>query len=192
MSRDIRAWVLPVALGIAVFTVSQALAATGGPPAAINACPLLTPEEVSAVVGKKVGTGQPYDDGITNQGAHSTACIWAAPLPPGVEPDPTRRLGGRGFVILNIMNWPGGPSDARKFLDGFQKAFGQHEIDSKPVPVDVGADASLWWGDGVAARKNGVSFGISVAQFGARATREPQAESLAKLVVKRLPTARLK
>jgi hypothetical protein len=39
----------------------------------------------------------------------------------------------------------------------------------------------------VAARKNGVSFGVSVAQFGDRDARRPQAESLARLVVKRLP-----
>ena len=176
-------------LTVAMFPVSPAPAATGAPPAAIDACALLTPGEVTAVVGRKVEAGQPYDDGITALGAHSTTCIWAAPLSPGVQPDPTQRLGGRGFVVLGVMNWPGGPSDASKFLDDFQKAFRQHDIDSMPVPVQVGADDSLWWGDGVAARKNGVSFGISVAQFGDRATRQPQAESLARLIVKRLPPA---
>jgi hypothetical protein len=171
-----------------MFSVSPELNAAGAPPAAIDACGLLTPDQVSAVVGKKVETGQPYDDGITAQGAHSTTCIWAAPLPPGVEPDPAQRLGGRGFVVLSVMNWPDGPSDARKFLEDFHRAFEQHGIDSKPVSVNVGADDALWWGDGVAARKNGVSFGISVAQFGDRAARRPQAESLAKLIVKTLPT----
>jgi hypothetical protein len=169
-----------------MFPVSPGLAASA-PPAAIDACALLTPDEVSAVVGTRVESGQKYDNGITPQGAHSTTCIWAGPLPPGAEPDPAQRLGGRGFVILSVMNWPGGPSDARKFLEDFQQAFRQHDIDSKPVSVDVGADDALWWGDGVAARKNGVSFGISVAQFGDRAARRPDAESLAKLVVRRLP-----
>jgi hypothetical protein len=188
IGRNFCAWVLLTVLSVAVFPVSPGLAAAGVPPAAIDACALLTPDEVSAVVGKRVETGHPYDNGITPQGAHSTTCIWAAPLPPGVEPDPAQRLGGRGFVVLSVMNWPAGSSDARKFLEDFQKAFLQHDIDSKPVPVDVGADDSLWWGDGVAARKNGVSFGISVAQFGDRAARRPQAESLAKAIVKRLPT----
>jgi hypothetical protein len=32
-----------------------------------------------------------------------------------------------------------------------------------------------------------MSFGISVAQFGDKATRQPQAEMLAKIVAKRLP-----
>jgi hypothetical protein len=172
---------------LSVLSVSPDLAAAA-PPAPIDACALLTPGEVSAVVGKRVETGQPFDNGITPQGAHSTTCIWAAPLPAGVQPDPTLRLDGRGFVVLGAMNWPGGPSDASKFLQDFQKAFQQHGIDSKPVPVNVGADDSLWWGDGVAARRNGVSFGISVAQFGDRAARQPQAESLARLIVKRLPT----
>ncbi|HEX4637176.1 MAG TPA: hypothetical protein VH189_13395 [Rhizomicrobium sp.] len=156
-------------------------------PAAIDACALLTPDEVSDTVGTSVEFRKGFDNGVTPQGAHSTTCIWAAPLPPGVEPDPAQRLGGRGFVVLSVMNWPGGPRDAAKFLDDFQKAFRQHDIDSKPVSVQVGADDSLWWGDGVAARKNGISFGVSVAQFGDRAARKPQAESLARLVVPRLP-----
>ena len=183
----VRPWIALVALSIAMFGASPELYAASAPPAAIDACALLTPDEVSAAVGKNVEFRKPFDNGITPQGAHSTTCIWAAPLPPGVEPDPNQRLGGRGFVVLSVMNWPGGPGDARKFLDDFQKAFQQHDIDSKPVPVQIGADDSLWWGDGVAARKNGLSFGISVAQFGDRAARRPQAESLAKLVVKRLP-----
>ena len=187
ISRNVRAWILLTILSVAMISVSPGLAAAGALPAAIDACALLTQDEVSAAVGKRVETGHPYDNGITPQGAHSTTCIWAAPLPLGVEPDPAQRLGGRGFVVLGVINWPGGPSDARKFLEDFHEAFGQHDIDSKPVTVDVGADDSLWWGDGVAVRKNGVSFGISVAQFGDRAARQPEAESLAKLIVKRLP-----
>jgi len=162
-------------------------AAAGTPPAAIDACALLSPDEVSAAAGKSVEYRKQFDNGITPQGAHSTTCMWVAPLPTGTEPDPKQRLGGRGFVVLSVMNWPGGPSDARKFLDDFQRAFQQHDIDSKPVTVQVGADDALWWGDGVAARKNGISFGISVAQFGDRAARQSQAESLARLIVKRLP-----
>ncbi len=180
--------VLRAALCIAASLASPEVeAADVAKPAPIDACALLTSDEVSAVVGRGVEAGQPFDNGITKQGAHSTTCIWAAPLAPGVEPDPNLRLGGRGFVVLGVMNWPGGPNDARQFLDDFQRAFQDHDINSKPVPVQVGADDSLWWGDGVAARKNGISFGISVAQFGDKATRQPQAEMLAKIVVKRLP-----
>lgn len=178
--------VLLAALSVAI--VSGAHAADTPKPAAIDACALLTSDEVSVIVGRGVEAGQPFDNGITNQGAHSTTCIWAAPLAAGVEPDPTKRLGGRGFVVLSVMNWPGGPDDSRKFLDDFQRAFQEHGIDSKPVPVQVGADDALWWGDGVAARKNGISFGVSVAQFADKATRQPQAEMLARIVVKRLPT----
>jgi hypothetical protein len=170
-----------------LFWASPGFAAPGDAPAGIDACALLTPEEVGAAVGKRVESGQGFDNGVTGQGAHSTTCMWAAVPPPDFVPDPDRRLGGRGFVIVSLMNWPGGPSDARRFLEDFQKAFREHGIDSKPVPVDVGADESLWWGDGVAARKNGVSIGVSVAQFGDRATRQPQAESLARLIAKRLP-----
>jgi len=176
-------WILPAALCAAVL-ISPPLHAA---PAAIDACALLTPDEISTVVGKNVDSVQPFDNGVTAQDAYSTTCIWAAPLPPGVEPDTTKRLGGRGFVILSVMNWAGGANAARKFLDDFQQAFQQHDIDSKPVQVQIGADDSLWWGDGVAARKNGISFGVSVAQFGDKATRQSQAEALASLIAKRLP-----
>jgi hypothetical protein len=184
-----RAAILPAAFIAALSWAAPGLAAAGDPPAGIDACALLTPEEVAAVVGKTVESGQGFDNGITNQGAHSTTCMWAATPPPGFVPDPTKRAGGRGFVIISLMNWPGGPNDARRFLEDFQKAFLEHGIDSKPVAVDVGADESLWWGDGVAARKNGVSIGVSVAQFGDRATRQPQAMRLARLIVQRLPPA---
>ena len=89
-------------------------------------------------------------------------------------------------ATLHVMNWPGGPDDARKFLDDFKSAFESQAISSEPVPVQVGADEALWWGDGVAARKGGVSFGISVASAGDRAARMPKAESLARLIVQRL------
>src|SRR5258707_232845 len=142
-------WLPAAALSAVMFLVSPALHAA---PAPIDACALLAADQVSAVVGKSVEITQPFDNGITPQGAHSTTCIWAVPLPPGVEPDPTKRLGGRGFVVVSVMNWPGGPNDARKFLDDFQRAFQEHGIESKPVAVNVGADDALWWGDGVAAR----------------------------------------
>lgn len=179
---------VPAALSAALFLVPPGLRAAT-PPAAIDACALLTPEQVAAVVGKAVEITQPFDNGITPQGAHSTTCIWASPLPPGVEEDPTKRLGGRGFVVISVMNWPGGPSDARKFLDDFHRAFQEHGIESKPVAVNVGADDALWWGDGVAARKNGISIGVSVAQYGDRAARQPQAENLARLIIQKLPAS---
>jgi len=183
IDRCLRVCIIAAGLGL----VPASLQAADAPPAAIDACALLTREDVAKTVGRSIEAVQPFDNGVTNQGAHSTTCIWATPLPAGVEPDPTKRLGGRGFVVVSVMNWPGGPADARKFLDDFQRAFQEHGIESKPVPVQVGADDALWWGDGVAARKKGVSIGVSVAQFGDRAARQPQAESLARLIIKRLP-----
>ena len=181
--QNLRTVLLPTAVSLALFSAAPASAA----PAAIDACTLLTAAEISAVVGRKVEAGKPFDNGETGDGAHSTTCLWAAPLPAGSQPDPGQRLGGRGFVVLNVQNWPHGASDARKFLDSFNQAFNTKEITSKPVAVKVGADDALWWGDGVAGRKNAVSFGISVAQLGDKATRQPRAESLARLLVKRLP-----
>jgi hypothetical protein len=189
MLRRLESWlnvgaaILAAALGVALLWPAPASAA----PDAIDPCTLLTSAEISAVVGRQVETGKALDNGVTRDGARSTTCLWSAPLAHGAEPDPHQRLGGRGFVILNVMKWPRGPSDARKFLDSFNEAFKKKDIASKPIAVNVGADDALWWGDGVAGRKGGVSFGISVAQMGDKAAREPRAESLARLLVKRLP-----
>src|SRR5690349_5863045 len=120
VTRRAHRWLAALALA----SLSPALGAA--PPAAIDACALLTPDEISAAVGKSVEFRKSFDNGITPQGAHSTTCIWAAPLPPGMEADPSQRLGGRGFVVVSVMNWPGGPGDAAKFLEDFQKAFRQH------------------------------------------------------------------
>jgi hypothetical protein len=157
-------------------------------PRAIDPCALLTADEVSAAVGKAVEPGRYSDNRVTRDGARSTTCLWSVALPAGVAPDPTRSLGGREFAILNVIAWPGGPSDARKYLENFRDAFEHGEISSKPVDLSIGADEALWWGDGVAARRDGVSIGMSVASAGDRALRRPRAETLARLVVKRLGT----
>jgi hypothetical protein len=157
-------------------------------PRAIDPCGLLTADEVSAAIGKTVEPGRYSDNGITRDGARSTTCLWAVALPAGVAPDPARSLGGREFAILNVISWPGGPADARKYLENFRQAFEHGEISSKPVDLSIGADEALWWGDGVAARRDGVSIGMSVASAGDRSLRRPRAEGLARLVVQRLGT----
>lgn len=169
---------LPLAV-VSLPTASQT------PPAPIDPCALLTQGEVSAAMGETVEPGRRADNGITRDGANSTTCLWAVALPPGVMPDPMKSLGGRSFAILNVMNWPGGPSDARKFVDGFRKAFTEGAIGSPPVDLSIGADEALWWGDGVAARRGGVSIGISVASPD-RPGRRARAEGLARLIVGRL------
>jgi hypothetical protein len=178
----------PIKLAAAVVGLlgltAPAIAQTG--PAAIDPCGLLTADEVSAAMERSVESGRFADNGVTKDGARSTTCLWAVALPPGVAPDPSRSLGGREFAILNVIHWPGGPSDAQKFLDGFRSAFEQGHISSNPVDLDIGADEALWWGDGVAARRGGVSIGMSVASAGDRELRRPRAEGLARVIVKRL------
>jgi hypothetical protein len=185
-AMSVRLNLLFAVAGLEVLLGLPALAA----PNAIDPCPLLTVPELSAVVGRSMAAGKFFDNGVTRDGAHSSSCLWVAPLAAGAKPDPTQRLGGRGFVVLNVINWPKGPNDARKFLRSFDDAFHHKDITSRPVAVDVGADEAMWWGDGVAGRKGGVSFGISVAQLGDKSTRQPRAENLARLLVKRLPPAR--
>lgn len=172
---------LPALLALAA-TSAQAQTA----PTAIDPCALLTTAEVSAAMGLPVEPGRPTSNGVTKDGSFSTTCLWQVALPAGVAPDPTRSLGGRSFAILNVQNWADGPQGAKKFLDGFRAAFANQAISSQPVSVEVGADEAIWWGDGVAARKGGVSIGISAATAGQHEGRQARAESLAKLILRRL------
>ena len=176
---------LPLAaLGLALLspTIGSAQNVT-----AIEPCGLLTIEEVSEVMGAPVDKGEMTDNGITQDGAYSTTCVWKVALPPNVGHDHTKPLGGRPFAVLNVMSWEGGANSADKFLKEFHKAFETREIPTEPARVDVGADEALWWGDGVAARVDGISIGMSVAQIADRDQRQPKAESLARRVVSRLP-----
>lgn len=179
-----RAVFLSIVLAGAVCSSLPGAAQPG--PAVIDPCKLLMPAEVSAVLGQPVEPAQFTDNGVTSDGARSTTCLWRLALPPGTAPDPRKALGGRAFAILNVMNWPGGPRDARKFLESFRSAFAHGDIGSQPVAIEIGADEALWWGDGVAARRGGVSFGMSVASAGDRTARRPKAEGLARRIVARL------
>jgi hypothetical protein len=185
MHQTVRTTFAPLALALALVST-----AAGAQPAPVDPCALLTDEEVSAAIGKPVEPGKRSDNGVTRFGSNSTTCLWQVALPPGVAADPTKSLGGREFAILNVQNWAGGAGDAQKFLDGFKAAFSAHAITSQPVAVEVGADAALWWGDGVAARKGPVSYGMSVASAGDRAARRPKAEALARLIAARLAQPR--
>lgn len=125
----------------------------------INACELLTPAEISAVVGLPVDNGRRQDEGMARDGQYSSACIWT--IEPGKPLDQTAPGRGRRFVILNAQRWPAGKDMAKKFLQAFHESADQGVIANKPVPRKFG-DEALWWGDGLAVRRGDVSFGLSV------------------------------
>jgi len=172
------------------------LTASDGDPmdsAPINACTLLTDEEVAAVVGAKVTPGERRDDGEVGgkgdyapPGTYSSTCFWQFHADASGIDDPNLPMGGRRFAILNAMVWPAGGGDAAKFLQSFRDAFKEEIIPSDPVTVDIG-DEGLWWGDGVAARKGDNSFGISVfLQNGDKASQRQMEEALARKIAGRL------
>jgi hypothetical protein len=128
-------------------------------PLEINACELLSPAEITAVVGLPVDQGQRRDDGLSRDGQYSSSCIWT--IEPGKAPDQTAPGRGRRFVILNAQRWPAGRDMAKKFLQAFHDSADKGVIANQPVPRKFG-DEALWWGDGLAVRRGDVSFGISV------------------------------
>jgi hypothetical protein len=172
-----------VALLTGLFGALQADATDTAAP--LDACSLLTAEDVSAVVGVKVDTGVRHDEGETPDGAFSSTCIWKVAGAAPAVPDPEKPFGGVAFAMLNTMNWPAGSGKAQKYLDDFYQAAKDNLIDNTPVPVKVGDDA-LWWGDGTAVRKGDVSFGVSTHVSADKARERVMEEALAKKIVGRL------
>ncbi len=153
--------------------------------AALNACALITPEEVSAVLGAKVGPADRQDAGTTDDGAYSSTCIWKLADAPKVSAKPDAPFGGTGFAMLNTITWPAGPDAAKKYLQDFREAAKSNLIDMTPVPVQAG-DEALWWGDGVAVRKGAISFGVSVHISDDKKAEQVMEEALARKIVGRL------
>lgn len=181
-----------IASGLLPATAAPKMAATAASGAApINACALLTDDEVAAVVGKKVAPGELSDAGEVTSGdyvvpgTYSSTCLWRVitDLPP--PNDPNLPLGGNSFAILNAMQWPKGSGEAHKFLQSFRDAAKEHVIDMEPVSLQLG-DEALWWGDGVAVRKGDRSVGMSVHIIGGRPAERGMEEELAKKIVPRL------
>lgn len=145
---------LPLALLLAA---SLPMAASA--PARIDACALLDAGQIERVVGQKVDAGVNHDAGMETNGAWSSSCVWMFAAAASAD-RPTPRA-ARGFVMLNAMQWPHGSGRAHEFLDSFRDAAAQGVLSHAPSPRQLG-DEALWWGDGLAVRKNDVSFGLSV------------------------------
>ncbi len=127
----------------------------------IDACALLTADEISKVLAMPVNDGVRKDAGMQTNGSYSSTCVWVIGNDEDFLENPNAPLGGRNFVILNAMQWPQGSGLARTFLDAFHAAAKHGEIPSQPVPRSFG-DEALWWGDGLAVRSRDTSFGLSV------------------------------
>jgi hypothetical protein len=163
-------------------------ALTGGhaaePAREINACTLLTAEEVATAMGVGVDAGLRRDSGQTKDGAYSSTCLWRVSADRNAA-DPQRPLGGARFAILNVMVWGKGSPGPGSFLQSFRNAARDGTIDHAPVPLKLGEE-SLWWGDGVAVRKGDISFGMSVHLVQDRERERGMAEALAARVLKHL------
>lgn len=161
--------------------------------APINACALLSDDEVAAAVGAKVSPGERRDEGEVGgqgnyapPGTYSSTCFWRFLGESPDLDDPSLPMNGRRFAILNAMVWPKGGGDAAKFLQSFRDAFKHEIIPSDPIPVTIG-DEGLWWGDGTAVRKGDTSFGVSVfLQNGDKDSQRKMEEGLARKVVGRI------
>lgn len=182
---------LSITLSLVMLDSGRSIAAESGARSsgvAVNACTLLSADEISAIVRFNVESGVRNDSGEIRggpyDGANSTTCLWKASEDDSAK-DRHLPLGGARFVILNVMSWPAGSQQATKFLQEFRDAAEDHTISSTPVSLTIG-DESLWWGDGVAVRKRHISYGISVHSVNERSQERRMAEALASRIVERL------
>ena len=109
----------------------------------VDACALLNSAEVARVIGLPVSSGVRRDQGLQPNGSYSSTCVWTIDIKLKEPVNPRAPLGGRSFVILNVIRWPAGSGLARTFLEGFHVAAANGEIPSKPVPRKFG-DEALW------------------------------------------------
>ncbi|MEP7244985.1 MAG: hypothetical protein ABI885_15070 [Gammaproteobacteria bacterium] len=180
-----------IALSLALLDSETAIAAESGTSSKgieVNACTLLSADEISAAVHFKVEDGVRNDSGqIQNgsfSGSYSSTCLWTASEDHNAK-DPSLPLGGARFVILNVMSGPAGSQHAANFLQGFRDAADDQTIRTSPVSLSIGDD-SLWWGDGVAVQKGDISYGVSVHSVNQRSLERQMEETLASKIVKRL------
>ena len=154
----------------------------------IDACALLTSDEVSEVIGVKVDAGSRRDDGWVDNdsthGAYSSTCFWRATADRNLA-DPSLSMGGASYAILNVFSWPPGSNEAGSFLQKFRDAAESNLIPSKPVSLKI-ADEALWWGDGVAVKSGTVAFGISVHLVGGRPKERQMEETLGAKIAGRV------
>ncbi len=159
----------------------------------INACALLSDEEVSAAVGAKVTPAERRDDGEVGgqgkyapAGTYSSTCFWQFHADASGKDDPTLPMGGKRFAILNAMVWPT-KEDAASFLQSFRDAFKEEIIPNDPIALTGIGDEALWWGDGTAVRKGNKSYGMSVfLQNGDKASQRKMEEGLARKIEGRI------
>lgn len=171
-------------LGVAGTAHAEAAAKSGGAKAKeVDACSLLSVDDIAAAVGSKVDEGARSDDGVGADGGYSSTCMWRIPRRP--DTDISAKPGPGSYAILNVRSWPSGDAGPKAYIADFRHASDTKLIDFKPEPVKVG-DEGLWWGDGVAVRKGRVSFGVSVHFVNGRPEERGLEEALAKKIAAHL------
>jgi hypothetical protein len=177
---------LATAAVLVVLGTAGALSARAADPAhPVDACALLTADDVAVIVGAKVEPGQRNDSGEVTGGGVSATCVWKVAGAPVASAAPEAPFGGARFAMLNTITWPAGSGLAHKYVMDFYQAAKDDLIPGTPVPVAVG-DEGLCWGDGVASRKGDVSFGMSVHVGTDKAGERAMEEALAKKVAAKL------
>jgi hypothetical protein len=155
------------ATGCSEQSSSTTQVASGGDTGAatIEACTLLTEQDITAATGTALGSGQEQMSagGGENEG-YMTSCNWRTP-------DDADAF---GLVSLIVWSWPPGTNGAANYIDAFRKAAEEYDDVPEPERLPLG-DEGLWDGQTVNVRKGDTAFmlGASGDSF------DPKAASLA-------------
>ena len=175
------------AFGLVAFGLT---ASPATPPASIDACKLLTIEDIASVTGRKVTEPVTAGSESTAEGSISSTCVWKIPGEPASGSGETAGdapLQGSNYAMLNAWSWEAGSNGPANFVQEFRDAGEKDLIPSKPIDIKGVGDDALYWGDGVAVRKGTHSFGVSVHLVGQKATEQSMEEALARRILARLP-----
>ena len=185
MRRSILASITGAALATLVAAGCSGESSKSGKVAAmIDACALLTTEEVSAVFARTFDAAAPGQSvgGGENQGA-LTSCIWESP---GAEVAGDIGASVRNTVFINLMvwSWPAGSGGSEKYMNSFVEAAKTYDL-PEPVPVMLG-DSAHWNGETMNVKKADVTMTISLSGPVDAPALKTAAESLAKSALSRL------
>jgi hypothetical protein len=141
----------------------------------IPACPLLTPDEVTAVFGSPFMAAEQEPSGGGEGEGRMTTCFWT---PADGTPGAT--------LSLVVWSWPPGDGGAAGFLETLRLLAGE-ESDRTAETLAIGDDA-LWDGDRIYVRKGGTSVTLATSLNALDATPDAKVklEALAAIVAERL------
>jgi hypothetical protein len=187
--KMIRRSILASITGVALVTLvaagcSDESSKSGTVAASLDACALLTAEDISAVFDRTFNADESglSAGGGAKQGA-MTSCAWTSPGPE-VAGKPMASLKNTSFINLIAWSWPAGSNGGERYMKSMVD--GDKALDQPvPAPVTLG-DAALWGGKTMHVKKGDVTMSLTLTGPGEETAKRAAGESLMTTALGRL------